>query len=207
MTDTMLTHNGITQPITEWALDYGIYPNVITDRLARGWTTGRAITTPMIVAPRQRLSRSHMPGMEQYGRAQRESRPLGPSRTKPGEHLTYDGRCLSIREWSELVGVGTAVIDRRIRDGWPLERVLGPLQRTGLIEHEGLKLTSDEWAKRTGIAASTIRRRIKDGWSAEHALTASNMSGKGRVVQNFVPSKGTGGGSVAQDIPQIEFSE
>lgn len=151
----MLTHEGITRPITEWALDYGIYPSVITDRLARGWTTGRAITTPMVVAPRQRLSCSHMPGMEQYSRVPRQGRPRGPSRTRQGKRLTHNGRCLSIREWSELLGIGTATIDRRIREGWPLERVLGPLQQGGR---------------------------------------------KPGVVLNFDPSKGTGGGSVAQEI-------
>lgn len=112
MTDTMLTHDGITQPVTEWALDYGIYPNVITDRLARGWTIDRAITTPMIVAPRQQLIPHYMPGMSR----------------RPGRPPSNKFKVAPRAKW-------------------------------------------------------------------------------GGVGKNFDPSKGTGGGSVAQDIPQIEISE
>ena len=79
MTDAMLTHDGITQPITEWALDYGIYPNVITDRLARGWSVDRAIITPMVTAPHQRLDHKHLPDLPTLRHVAKRLRPL-PSR-------------------------------------------------------------------------------------------------------------------------------
>ncbi|MEW9838088.1 hypothetical protein [Mesorhizobium marinum] len=46
-----LTHDGITQPIVEWALDYGIPPGLILKRLQRGMSVGPAITTPMRARP------------------------------------------------------------------------------------------------------------------------------------------------------------
>lgn len=52
---TSLTFDGIEQPVTEWALDYGILPAVILARLERGLSVEQAITTPMVVAPGQTL--------------------------------------------------------------------------------------------------------------------------------------------------------
>lgn len=110
MTDTMLTHDGITQPITEWALDYGIYPGVITDRLASGWTTERAITTPMIVAPDQKLNPDHMPSLPKR------------ARTAPRQPLRYEfeGEALTAREWAERMGIEPYVLRQRLRIGMEL---------------------------------------------------------------------------------------
>lgn len=65
--ENSITLDDITQPVVEWALDYGIYPSVILDRLARGWPVERAITTPMVTVPRQRLNSEHMPGLPKLG--------------------------------------------------------------------------------------------------------------------------------------------
>lgn len=45
--ETILDHDGIQQPILEWALDYGITPAIIIGRLERGLSIADAITTPM----------------------------------------------------------------------------------------------------------------------------------------------------------------
>ena len=158
MTD-MITMDGITQPIVEWALDYGIYPAVITDRLAHGWAVERAITTPMIVAQGQRLSLTHLPNLAKYGCTPDRPR-IRRSHTKQGKRLTFDGRCLTVREWSAVVGVSSHTIHHRIRAGLPIDQVLGP------------------------------------------ALPGGRKPG---VVKNFDALKGTGGGSTAQDISEIEF--
>lgn len=42
----LLTHNGETMCVSAWAERYGIPPYKITQRLKRGWTAERAITTP-----------------------------------------------------------------------------------------------------------------------------------------------------------------
>lgn len=167
MTDAMLTHDGITQPITEWALDYGIYPNVITDRLARGWSVDRAIITPMVTAPHQRLDHKHLPDLPTLRRVAKRLKATALSKGKGGSRPSI------------------------------------------FVEFAGDRLSLQQWSERTGIAASTIRRRIKAGWPVQIALSAGCMSGKCRsgVAKNFAALEGTGGGSTAQDIPQIEFSK
>lgn len=43
----MLTHNGITQNITDWALQLGMRPQTLTERLRLGWSPERALTQPL----------------------------------------------------------------------------------------------------------------------------------------------------------------
>jgi hypothetical protein len=50
-----LTFDNITQPITEWARDYGIPVSIIQRRLNEGWSTEHAITHPMPTRPGDRL--------------------------------------------------------------------------------------------------------------------------------------------------------
>lgn len=118
----MLTHAGITQPVNEWALDYGIYPAVILDRLARGWSAERAITKPMVTAPKQRLDGAHMPGI---GRTLKKIvRPVAPRAAREGGRYAHDGRCLTVVEWSAITGIRPCTIRHRLREGWPMHRVL-----------------------------------------------------------------------------------
>jgi len=51
----LLTCDGVTQSIAEWALDYGIPPQLIMARLRKGMRVGRAITKPMKANPGDRL--------------------------------------------------------------------------------------------------------------------------------------------------------
>lgn len=69
---TELTFDGTTQPISEWALDYGITPAVIIARLERGLSIEEAITKPMVVARGQRL-----PSSKRRGASQDFPPPLG----------------------------------------------------------------------------------------------------------------------------------
>lgn len=58
---TILEHDGIKQPIKEWALDYGITPAIIMGRIERGQTIADAITTPMKIGFRgQKLASRDM---------------------------------------------------------------------------------------------------------------------------------------------------
>jgi len=43
----LLTHNGTTQNITEWAQALNMRPQTLTERLRLGWTTERALTEPV----------------------------------------------------------------------------------------------------------------------------------------------------------------
>ncbi|WP_457586096.1 hypothetical protein [Ensifer canadensis] len=112
---TILQHDGIKQPIIEWALDYGITPKILIGRLERGMTIANAITMPMKTGHRgQRLP--------VYSRKQ-----LAAPRSRPSAHAktyTYEGKTLTVREWSRLTGIKQTTIASRIRKGWSIDRAL-----------------------------------------------------------------------------------
>ncbi len=43
----MLTHNGVSKSVADWARDLGITANTIRQRLYLGWAAERALTTPI----------------------------------------------------------------------------------------------------------------------------------------------------------------
>lgn len=118
----MITLDGLTQPIIEWALDYGIYPAVITDRLARGWTVERAITTPMTVAPRQRMDGTHLPGLPKLKRKPRVPSPL--PKLQRGRLYQHDGESFTLAQWSEVCGISVDALRSRIRHGMTIDQAI-----------------------------------------------------------------------------------
>lgn len=117
---TILEHDGIKQPITEWALDYGITPGIIIGRLERGVTIADAINTPMKTGHRgQRLP---IFSKQQIITTRRKPRTYrAPVNAKK---YTYQGRTLTVHEWSRLTGLKPTTIGSRIRKGWSVERTL-----------------------------------------------------------------------------------
>ncbi len=44
----LLTHNGITMPIVDWARKLGLRPNTLSARLKYGWSVEKTLTVPVI---------------------------------------------------------------------------------------------------------------------------------------------------------------
>lgn len=85
------------------------------------------------------------------------------------------------------------------------------------LTHEGETHSLSGWAQIPGIPAGRIRDRLTLGWSVQEALTtppnskrrseaeaASNQHAPG-VVDHFAPVEGTGAGSTAQEMTDIDF--
>lgn len=53
---TLLTFENTTQSITDWALDYGIPPEVIINRIKKNWPICFAITEPIPTRPGKKLT-------------------------------------------------------------------------------------------------------------------------------------------------------
>lgn len=98
----LLTYNGITQPIHEWALDYGITPELIMKRLGAGMSVEAAVTKPMIVRKGEKL----------------------PDQAREVITLTFNGRTLTLSEWAKVTGVKRSVLAYRLAVGWSVERIL-----------------------------------------------------------------------------------
>jgi hypothetical protein len=146
----MLTHDGVTQSVNEWALDYGIPAELIRTRLRRGWPVDRAITETMPFVPGAKLA----------------------------DDCPAKGRAFGANK---------------------------------VLEHGGLALTLEQWAERQGMTYAALAFRLRNGWPIHQALTTpprrSPSKRRPGVVSNFATFAGTGGGSTAEERPEITFSE
>lgn len=109
---TILEYDGISQPITEWALDYGITPAIIIGRLERGEAIANAITTPMQLGHRgQRLNspsieafiRSNAAEWKQERRELTSPRSVTPQKNRSVDPTHASGVVSNLRA---LVGTG-----------------------------------------------------------------------------------------------------
>lgn len=119
---TLLLFEGVEQPIMEWALDYGITPGIIIGRLGRGMSISDAITTPMLTGHAgQRLP------IYSWKQVECVNRRRGLAKT-----YSFEGRTLSVPEWSRLTGLKMSTIGYRLRAGWPIGlAVTTPLDSRG----------------------------------------------------------------------------
>lgn len=214
---SILEHDGISQSITEWALDYGITPAIIIARLERGMSIADAITTPMKTGYRgQKLASRDIEAFIRRSaqRWERERQKVLSNHRKASVQqtcrvimLTHDGETLPLLEWAERSGLNAVTIRARLYAGWEVERALtAPVLRTRTSSRAAL-------AREAGIDPRTVDSRLRRGWALDDALTieAGERMGRPRtqvpgVVSDFPPFEGTGAGSTAQETPNITFS-
>lgn len=101
-----LTIDSITQPISEWALDYGIPADLIELRLKAGWSPKDAVETEMPFTAR---------GLQTHKRHLRSG--------SPEPRYEVHGRNLTIGDWSVLLGVQEQTLKWRLSQGWLYQRV------------------------------------------------------------------------------------
>lgn len=147
---TILENDGIKQPITEWALDYGITPAIIIARLERGETVAEAITKPMKVGHRgQRL-----PAIRRRPQRATNSDQVGSTSTT----FTYSERTLTVAEWARLTGLTSGTLGARLRSGWSIDRAL----TTPPDKKRGRRGVSSNFAPSEGTGAgSTLQETPK----------------------------------------------
>lgn len=127
MTPKLITFDGVTQSLTDWALDYGITPETIRRRLSKGWPVAKAITTPIPAKPGDKLTGAYIDA------ALDEAKPSTPKAKTPKRpharrasdiHLTFNGVERSLSEWAKLTGINHATLRWRHKNGWPVANIL-----------------------------------------------------------------------------------
>lgn len=145
-------------------------------------------------------------------------------RTIDTSAITHDGETLTIKQWSQRTGIPAFKIYSRLALGWSVADALsGPNEakhiaeapKTGpkVITFQGDTLTIPQWSERTGISIKNIHNRLRANWPPERILTEplNDMTKFVRKAQpgvgkDFHPMKGTGGGRLLQETPEISFS-
>lgn len=92
--DTLLTYNGVTRTLANWAKHLNVSTGVLRFRIRSGMTPDQAFT----------------PGTLKKGRKE--------------HYYNAYGRTLTLREWSEVVGISKGALDARLRYGWTIEQTL-----------------------------------------------------------------------------------
>lgn len=138
-TTTILKLNGITKPLTEWAVQYGISYKIIHQRIADGWSARRAVTTPI-------------GGMGEWH----------------ARRLTFNGKTQTVAAWARETGIGGATICSRLDNlGWSIEKALStpkrPLKPRAKVKYNGQPVSILQAAKMIGVTPSTLYHRVSRG--------------------------------------------
>lgn len=90
--------------------------------------------------------------------------------------VTFQGETLALCEWDKRLGIPAKTIERRLREGWSVERALttpnrAPKPNRVILTHNGETHPVEVWAERCGLRPSGLRKRLARGWSVERAVT------------------------------------
>ena len=107
---TYVPMNGVTQSISDWAMDYGIPVSVILSRIHKGMDPEEAITKPMPVARGQRLPASRI---RQAGKV-----------ISATDELAHEGQTMTVAQWADAYTMPVTLVVGRLRCGWSTHRAL-----------------------------------------------------------------------------------
>lgn len=139
----MVTMDGVTKHLAEWCRDYNLPLNVVSARLALGWSIDRALTTEVtkrnpnlnlkgekfndltVIKKKNRLwicvcRCGREITASQYQLQSGKKSDCGCSMI----HMTYKGERKTVREFSEQYKISTSVIYSRIKEGWTASEIL-----------------------------------------------------------------------------------
>ena len=101
-----------------------------------------------------------------------------------GKKYTVNGVSLTLREWSERLGVKYSTLQTRLlkfgRDKKGLKLALTSesyrwVSASTLITHKGETRNLTQWAEIAGISRDLLAHRLKSGWSMDRALREKPM--------------------------------
>ena len=88
------------------------------------------------------------------------------------KYYTYDGKTLTLNEWSKRTGLDTAVIRMRLHNGWSFQRAISTENLMRQYELDGVKYTLSELAAMTkDLTKGIIGYRIRRGMSVKEAMS------------------------------------
>jgi hypothetical protein len=110
-----VTFNGESKSMAEWGRVTGIRGDVIAERLRRGWSIERALTTPLRIIPEENK-----------------------------KYITFRGETLEICQWARRINMDYSTLETRIRVGWDVERAIltPPYKNNSKKENDNGRCTS-----------------------------------------------------------------
>ncbi len=91
--------------------------------------------------------------------------------------IEYEGRNLSLKQWSKETGIHVGALKSRYDSGWSTHDLLNtPSDRRPKVKRADLQMNGksqglSEWSAEIGIPYSILAKRVKRGWTDEQVLT------------------------------------
>ncbi len=147
----LLTINGETLCVAEWARLAGVNCGTLLNRLKRGISPAAAISMPT-------MSRA-------------EISTLG-AKARGNRNLTINGETRCLAEWSRLTGIGFMTLECRLKSGWTPEQAIGtPVSVSRKLDndevvnirnlHASGRKTMSQLAEEFNVSCATISRIIR----------------------------------------------
>lgn len=118
----LITYEGITKSVSQWARIYGIPPMTLNVRLDRGWTFKDAIEKPI----RKYMSYSHTRCVKKL----EDIKDLPASKIKYQKDdfihfIKYKGEIKSLSQWAVQYGMSRQALANRMRRGMSFRDAIG----------------------------------------------------------------------------------
>lgn len=111
--------HGVTLCLDDWADRIGIKRQAISNRMRRGWTLEKALTTPVGVTYGR-----HMLGKKRPTRSAEWCARMAEAKRAKGRRYFFDGKERCLAELCEISGFNKVTIGRRIKKGWSVEKAV-----------------------------------------------------------------------------------
>lgn len=195
----LLTHNGTTLCLTDWAERVGLSSSLLSRRLRAGWTIDRALTTPRRNQGKGRRSRykGNPPRTVRHGMSNTSEYEIWCRmqarcyNANCQDYPNYGGRGISVcdrwrlsfEEFFRDMGSRPSSehsLDRIDSNGnynpdncrWATRRQQARNKRnTRKLQFQGKTQSVQDWAEELGLKPAIIHRRLHDGWSVKRALS------------------------------------
>ena len=94
---------------------------------------------------------------------------------RTAHYLTYKGRTMSMRQWSEETGLPLKRIKSRILQyHWSVEKTLetpdGIKANSKIITYHGRKMKMADWARELNLNYSTLKSMLGRGWTMDRVV-------------------------------------
>ena len=198
-TNILLTCNGVTKTLSQWADHTGLSYQTICKRYKLGKSVEQIVNEPN-PEPMTLTLNGETKTIVEWSKALNIQAVTIRSRLRKGysteealsvvdlvnplsRQITLEGKTQSLRQWCIEKQVNWSTAKSRFDQGLPLEEVFKQETRVRKdsyqVEYLGRKQSLKDWCRELDLNYKTIWKRLKDGYSVEEALG------------NFVPKKAT----------------
>lgn len=104
------------------------------------------------------------------------------TRNRGGERATrlytYDGKTMCIKDWADYVGISPSAMQKRLNNGWPLEKAFSSEKhdKPDLYTYEGKTMSLKEWSEYLGVKKVTLDGRLRANYPLDRVFTSEKFN-------------------------------